>query len=50
MNQKKFKKTFTSSIHLELSSDNYVPDINVEMNFLSPFTVDVEMHYKDKNT
>ena len=48
MNQKKFKKTFASSIHLELSSDNYVPDINVEMNFLSPFTVDVEMHYKDK--
>ena len=48
MNQKKFKSSCASPIHLELSSDNYVPDINVEMNFLSPFTVDVEMHYKDK--
>ena len=48
MNQKKFKYSCASPIHLELSSNNYGPDINVEVNFLSPFTVDVEMHYKNK--
>ena len=33
--------------YLVLSSSHNVPDIHVEVNFLSPFTVDIEMHYKD---
>ena len=32
-------------MHLLLSSNHYVPDIHVEMNFLSPYTIDVEMYY-----
>ena len=41
------KFTFSPELymHLLLSSNHYVPDIHVEMNFLSPYTVDVEMYY-----
>ena len=41
----KFKFSPELHIHLLLSSNHYVPDIHVEMNFLSPYTVDVEMYY-----
>ena len=33
--------------NLVLRSNQHVPDIHVEVNFISPFTVDVMMHYKD---
>ena len=33
--------------NLVLRSNQYVPDIHVEVNFLSPFTVDIEMRYRD---
>ena len=33
--------------YLVLSSSHHVPDIHVDVNVLSPFTVDVEMHYRD---
>jgi len=45
--QKKFKFSQESIKHLVLSSNHHVPDIHVEMYFLSQYTVDVEMHYKD---
>ena len=43
--QRKFKFSPEPHMHLLLSSNHYVPDIHVEMNFLSPYTVDVEMYY-----
>ena len=43
--QTKFKNSSELNMHLLLSSNHYVPDIHVEMNFLSPHTVDVEMYY-----
>ena len=43
--QTKFKFSPELHMHLLLSSNHYVPDIHVEMNFLSPYTVDVEMYY-----
>ena len=43
--QTKFKFSPEPHMHLLLSSNHYVPDIHVEMNFLSPYTVDVEMYY-----
>ena len=43
--QTKFKFSPETHMHLLLSSNQYVPDIHVEMNFLSPYTVDVEMYY-----
>ena len=47
INQTRFKYSNESAINLVLSSNHHVPDIHVEMNFLSPFTVDVEMYHKD---
>ena len=47
--QTKFKFSPESHVHLLLSSNHYVPDIHVEMNFLSPYTVDVEMYYGEHN-
>ena len=47
VNQTKFKYSNESPINLLLSSNHHVPDIHVEMNVLSPFTVDVEMYHKD---
>ena len=46
--QIRFKYSHEIPKHLVLSSDHHVPDIHVEVNFLSPFTADVEMHYRDK--
>ena len=43
--QRKYKFSPEPHMHLLLSSNHYVPDIHVEMNFLSPYTVDVEMYY-----
>ncbi|MBM23410.1 MAG: hypothetical protein CMD78_03980 [Gammaproteobacteria bacterium] len=48
MNKREFKYSKSSPNYFVLSSNEYVPDINVEVNFLSPFTFDVLMHYKDK--
>jgi len=45
--QIRFKYSHEIPKHLVLSSDHHVPDIHVEVNFLSPFTVDVGMHYRD---
>jgi len=45
--QTKFKYSHETLKHLVLSSNHHVPDIHVEVNFLSPFTVDIEMHYRD---
>ena len=47
--QKKFKFSQGLIKHLVLSSNQHVPDIHVEMHFLSQYTVDVKMHYKDNN-
>ena len=44
-NQTKFKISPEPHMHLLLSSNHLLPDIHVEMNFLSPYTVDVEMYY-----
>jgi len=46
--QTKFQFSHEIPKYLVLSSSHNVPDIHVEINFLSPFTVDVEMHYRDK--
>ena len=46
-NQTRFKYVQDSPMSLILSSNYHVPDIQVEMHYLSAFTVDVEMHYKD---
>ena len=46
-NQTRFKYIQDSPMHLILSSNLNVPDIQLEMNYLSAFTVDVEIHYKD---
>ncbi len=46
-NQTRFKYIQDSPMNLILSSNSNVPDIQVEMNYLSAFTVDVEMYYKD---
>ena len=46
-NQTRFKYIQDSPMNLILSSNLNVPDIQLEMNYLSAFTVDVEMHYKD---
>jgi len=46
-NQTRFKFIQDSPMNLILSSNLNVPDIQLEMNYLSAFTVDVEMHYKD---
>ncbi len=46
-NQTRFKYIQDSPMNLILSSKLNVPDIQLEMNYLSAFTVDVEMHYKD---
>ena len=43
--QRKFKFSPEPHMHLLLSSNHYVPNIHVEMNFLSPYTADVEMYY-----
>ena len=44
-NQTKFKFSPEPHMHLLLSSNHHLPDIHVEINFLSPYTVDVEMYY-----
>ena len=44
-NQTKFIFSPEPHMHLLLSSNHLLPDIHVEMNFLSPYTVDVEMYY-----
>ena len=46
--QTRFKYSHEIPKYLVLSSSHNVPDIHVEVNFLSPFTVDIEMHYRDK--
>ena len=46
-NQKRLKHSHEIPKYLVLSSSQHVPDIHVEVNSLSPFTVDVEMHYRD---
>ena len=46
-NQTRFKYIQDSPMNLILSSKLNVPDIQLEMNYLSAFTVDVEMYYKD---
>ena len=46
-NQTRFKYIQDSPMNLILSSNLNVPNIQLEMNYLSAFTVDVEMHYKD---
>ena len=43
--QRKYKFSPEPYMHLLLSSNYCVPDIHVEMNFLSPYTVDVKMYY-----
>ena len=48
MNKREFKYSNSSPNYFVLSSNKYVPDINIEVNSLSPFTVDVLMHYKDE--
>ena len=45
--QTKFKYSDKIPKYLVLNSNHHAPDIHVEINFLSPFTVDVEMHYRD---
>ena len=45
--QTRFKYSNEMPKYLVLSSNHHVPDIHVEVNFLSPFTVDIEMHYRD---
>ena len=45
--QTRFKFSHEMPMYLVLSSNHHVPDIHVEVNFLSPFTVDIEMHYRD---
>ena len=45
--QTRFKYSHEMPMYLVLSSNHLVPDIHVEVNFLSPFTVDIEMHYRD---
>ena len=45
--QTRFKYSHEMPMYLVLSSNHHVPDIHVEINFLSPFTVDIEMHYRD---
>ena len=45
--QTRFKYSHETPKYLVLSSNHHVPDIHVEVNFLSPFTVDIEMHYRD---
>ena len=47
MYQRRLKCRQESSINLILSSDYHLPDIKSEINYLSAFTVDVEMHHKD---
>ena len=47
--QTKFKFSPEAHMHLLLSSNHHLPDIHVEMNFLSPYTVDVEMYYGEHN-
>ena len=44
-NQTKFKFSPEPHMHLLLRSNHHLPHIHVEMNFLSPYTVDVEMYY-----
>ena len=44
-NHTKFKFSPEPHMNLLLSSNHLLPDIHVEMNFLSPYTVDVEMYY-----
>ena len=45
--QTRFKYSHETPKYLVLSSNHHVPDIHVEVNFLSPFTVDVKMHYRE---
>jgi len=45
--QTRFKYSNEIPKYLTLSSNYYVPDIHIEVNFLSPFTADVQMHYKN---
>ena len=45
--QTRFKYSNEIPKYLVLSSNYYVPDIHIEVNFLSPFTADVQMHYKN---
>ena len=45
--QTRFKYSHKMPMYSVLSSNHHVPDIHVEVNFLSPFTVDIEMHYRD---
>ena len=45
--QTRFKDSHETTKYLVLSSNHNVPDIHVKVNFQSPFTVDVEMHYRD---
>ena len=48
--QAKFKFSSIPHMHLLLSSNHHVPDIHVEMNFLSPYTADAEMYYRDNES
>ena len=45
----KLKYSYNRPIRLKLISTHNAPDINIEIDFLSPFTVDVRMYYKDNN-
>jgi len=49
INQAQFKYSSESLMQLVLSSNQCVPDIQIDMNFLSPFTVDVEMYYNESD-
>ena len=43
--QTRFKYLHETPKHLILNSNHNAPDIHVEVNFLSPFTVDIGMRY-----
>ena len=45
--QTRFKYSHEIPKYLVLNSNHNVPNIHVEVNFLSPFTADVQMHYKN---
>ena len=47
--QTRFKDSHETIKYLVLSSNHNVPDIHVKLNFLSPFTVDIKMHYRDND-
>ncbi|SVD28319.1 uncharacterized protein METZ01_LOCUS381173, partial [marine metagenome] len=43
----RFKYLHEIPKNLLLNSRHYAPDIHVEVNFLSSYTADVKMHYRD---